>query len=84
MRTIESLIVTDVHTKDVTEEIMKQNVRDTSHFSWIQQLRHYTAMEAQPTKPTRRGTPGEKVQQLEIKVSMINSTRLYGFEYQGS
>lgn len=45
MRTLESLIVTDVHSRDVTQEIMEMNVRDVSVFEWISQLRHYTVME---------------------------------------
>ena len=76
MRTLESLIVTDVHSRDVTQEIMELNVRDTSIFEWISQLRHYTGLEESGRV--------KKVTRFEIKISMINSTRLYGFEYQGS
>lgn len=35
MRTLESMIVTDVHSRDVTQEIMEMNLRDTSIFEWI-------------------------------------------------
>ena len=35
MRTLESLIVTDVHSRDVTHEIMELNVRDITIFEWI-------------------------------------------------
>jgi hypothetical protein len=73
MRTLESLIVTDVHSRDVTQEIMELNVRDTSIFEWISQLRHYTGIEESGRV--------KKVNRLEIKISMINSTRYYGFEY---
>jgi len=45
MRTLESLIVTDVHSRDVTQEVMELNVRDISVFEWISQLRHYSIME---------------------------------------
>ena len=76
MRTLESLIVTDVHSRDTVQEIMELNVRDVASFEWISQLRHYTAVEESGRHV--------KVTQLEIKVSMINSTRYYGFEYQGS
>ena len=67
MRTLESLIVTDVHSRDVTQEIMELNVRDTSIFEWISQLRHYTGIEESGRV--------KKVNRLEIKISMINSTR---------
>jgi len=45
MRTLESLIVSDVHSRDVTQEIMELNVRNVAVFEWISQLRHYTLME---------------------------------------
>lgn len=78
MRTLESLIVTDVHSRDTTEEILKLGVKDVSSFEWISQLRHYTGVEESDLGR------GKKVTRLEIRVSMINSTRFYGFEYQGS
>lgn len=79
MRTLESLIVTDVHARDVTQEIMELNVRDPAMFEWISQLRHYVRME---DSTTSRGFKGEP--RLEIQISMINAMRYYGFEYQGS
>lgn len=71
--TLETLIVTDVHSMDVTETLLHQKVFNTTEFEWISQLRHYKVMETV-----------KKEQQLEIKISMINSTRNYGFEYQGN
>ena len=57
---------------------MELNVRDIASFEWISQLRHYTSVEESITRDKK------KVTRLEIKISMINSTRFYGFEYQGS
>ena len=74
--TLESLIVTDVHSRDTTKEIMELNVRNISSFEWISQMRHHTAMEDTGRVKTKP--------KLEIKISMIDSTRYYGFEYQGS
>lgn len=76
MRTLESLIVTDVHSRDTTQELMELNVRDIASFEWISQLRHYTVME---DNARVKSEP-----KLEIKIKMINSARNYGFEYQGS
>ena len=73
MQTLESLIVTDVHSRDTTQELMELNVRDITSFEWISQLRHYTVME---DNARVKSEP-----KLEIKISMINSTRNYGFEY---
>lgn len=45
IQTLESMIVLDVHSKDLTFDIMNQNIKDISVFEWISQLRHYTARE---------------------------------------
>lgn len=64
LRTLESLIVTDVHSRDVTQEIMQKRIRDINIFEWSSQLRHYTFM-----KENRR----ERKTRMEIKVEMIQS-----------
>ena len=75
MQTLESLIVTDVHSRDVTQRIMELNLRDKEAFEWISQLRHYLeAVEYTVRVKT-------KITKNEIMVKMINSVRLYGFEY---
>ena len=71
--TLETLIVTDVHSMDVTQNIMQQNVQSVTDFEWISQLRHYQALE-EPFK-------GASKKQFEVNIGMINSTRNYGFEY---
>jgi len=74
VQTLETLIVTDVHSMDVTQTIVQQKVFNVSEFEWISQLRHYKVMEEQKGAAPR----------LEVKIAMINSTRFYGFEYQGN
>jgi len=76
--TLNSLIVMDVHTKDVTQDIFKESVGSVSSFEWISQMRHYISMEKQ--RITKQGMPSE----LTINIKMINSVRQYGFEYQGN
>lgn len=39
--TINSLIVVDVHAKDVVDKLAKAGVDDTNAFEWISQLRYY-------------------------------------------
>ena len=53
MRTLESLIVTDVHSRDTTEELMRLKVTDITSFEWISQLRHYTSMEESGSRNNR-------------------------------
>jgi hypothetical protein len=45
VQTLETLIVTDVHSMDVTQTIVQQKVFNVSEFEWISQLRHYKVME---------------------------------------
>ena len=39
--TLGSLIVMDVHTKDVTAEVVDQRLNSIDAFEWISQMRHY-------------------------------------------
>ena len=57
MMTLETLIVTDVHSMDVTGTIAQQNVQNTSEFEWISQLRHYQVEEE-----------SARVKRLEVKI----------------
>ncbi len=41
MITIGSLIVLDVHAKDVVEELMKSNISNIEAFEWVSQLWYY-------------------------------------------
>ena len=38
---ITTLIVIDVHAKNIVEKLKKEGVRDVNDFEWISQLRHY-------------------------------------------
>lgn len=65
----------DVHAKDVTKELALAQVKDLAAFDWISQLRYYVQDEY---------TKGKDTFALEINVKMVNSNRLYGFEYLGN
>jgi len=41
MISLNSLIVIDVHAKDVTETLWKNEISDKQSFEWISQLRYY-------------------------------------------
>jgi dynein heavy chain, axonemal len=69
MTTLNSLIVLDVHTKDVTASLLQKPGGITKHdFEWQSQLRHYSS------------TSGSG----EVTLSMMDSTRSYGYEYLGN
>ncbi len=37
--TLGALVVTEVHTRDLVQELIENNVTDTNNFNWISQLR---------------------------------------------
>ena len=39
--TLGALVVTEVHTRDVIQELIQNNVTDIQNFNWISQLRYY-------------------------------------------
>ena len=43
--TLEALIVMDVHSKDVTETLYKNNVQSKHDFEWMQHMRHKVVIE---------------------------------------
>lgn len=68
--TINALIVIDVHAKDVTENLMKQNIRSVNAFEWISQLRYEVI-----DQPGR----GE-----DVFTKMVTTVFPYGYEYLGN
>ncbi|XP_045030294.1 dynein axonemal heavy chain 7 isoform X2 [Daphnia magna] len=40
--TLGALVVTEVHTRDLVQELIENNVTDINNFSWISQLRYYS------------------------------------------
>ena len=72
--TLGALIVLDVHSKDVTKELALANVKNLAEFDWISQLRYYITL-SESSK--QKGS-------IDINVKMVNTNRLYGFEYLGN
>lgn len=65
---IVALVTTDVHARDIVEDLMKQNVADTGDFTWMQQLRYYW----------------ERVDDTEDCVIRHSDALIhYGYEYMG-
>lgn len=53
MITIGSLIVLDVHAKDVVEDLVKQNTSNLEAFEWVSQLRYYIQNNSELTAEDR-------------------------------
>jgi dynein heavy chain len=69
--TISNLITMEVHNKEVTESLVKNDIRDVFSFEWIKQLRY--SWERPPEK-TEYG----------CVVKSIQTTFPYGYEYLGN
>lgn len=71
-----SLIVIDVHNRDIVDNLARQDVQSLDDFEWLAQLRYYYhEKETTILGKTYLGS------QLEIKC--INSVKEYGYEYLG-
>lgn len=42
--TLGALIVLGVHSKDITQELVQQNISNCQEFEWIANFRHYLVM----------------------------------------
>jgi dynein heavy chain, axonemal len=56
--TLASVVVLDVHNRDVVETMLKENVSSKADFTWISQMRYYYK---------------EEKKKVEIDVKCINS-----------
>lgn len=75
-KTLQALVVMDVHARDVVTHLAQQKVTDIADFAWQSQLRYTYSMN------------GVKHNNGDIEslstVSMINATLEYGYEYLGN
>lgn len=74
---IKSLIVLDVHNRDVVDKLSEQHFLSLGDFQWRKQLRYYWEL---PQNQKFNNT--EAVQNLFIK--QTNTSLLYGYEYLGN
>ena len=69
-KTMNALIVIDVHAKDVIWGFVEQQVRDKTSFEWISQLRYYWELDDR--------------QQENMWVKCVQTSFPYGYEYLGN
>jgi dynein heavy chain len=74
-KTLSALVVLDVHSRDVTVELVKSKVASKYDFDWTAQLRYYWVNDGYSA---RTGRPGSLV------MKMINAETLYAGEYLGN
>lgn len=67
---IVALITTDVHARDIVEELRKIGTASIYDFNWQKQLRYYYDANVQPDG--------------EITIRQIQATLAYGLEYMGA
>ena len=76
-KTLGSLIVMDVHNRDVTKDLAATNLQAVTDFDWQAHLRYYVRTDLK--KPSAlTGEPGT------IDCRMINAAILYAYEYIGN
>jgi len=67
-----ALITTDVHARDIVEELKDSQVQSTDDFMWKKQLRYYIEGEY------KDGQPGN------CRIEQVHATLNYGGEYMGA
>eukprot|EP00928_Gymnodinium_smaydae_P036017 TRINITY_DN25241_c1_g2_i2.p1 TRINITY_DN25241_c1_g2~~TRINITY_DN25241_c1_g2_i2.p1 ORF type:complete len:3507 (-),score=695.75 TRINITY_DN25241_c1_g2_i2:57-10475(-) len=78
--TVGAMVTIDVHARDVVTDMVKDKVEGPEDFAWLQQLRYYW----QEVGDFKRVDTLQLNTKRECKVSIVNSTLLYGFEYLGN
>jgi dynein heavy chain len=68
-KTIVALVTTDVHARDIIDELIDQGVEDTGDFTWQVQLRYYWKADQDEVSPV---------------VHHSDAVLLYGYEYMGA
>jgi dynein heavy chain len=70
--TLNALIVIDVHARDVTDKLVKEEIEDLGAFLWISQLRYYWEDDPVPTD------------KMNCYVKCVQTSFPYGYEYLGN
>lgn len=68
-KVIVALVTTDVHARDIVEELKADNVSSIFDFKWVKQLRYYW---------------DDEVQEKNCKIKQVSATLNYGYEYMGA
>lgn len=68
-KVIVALVTTDVHARDITEELKQMNVSSIYDFKWMQQLRYYW---------------DDEVPEKNCKIKQVSAVLNYGYEYMGA
>jgi dynein heavy chain len=65
-----ALVTTDVHARDITEELNNDRVQTVNDFKWMQQLRYYWEEELTDNN--------------NCKIKQVSAVLNYGYEYMGA
>ena len=75
--TIGSLIVLDVHSLDVVEQLMNDKISNLEAFDWVSQLRYYIQDNSLISDKEKRLKDKEmgKMPPVEVHLKMVTTTR---------
>lgn len=77
-KTLGSLVVMDVHNRDVTQQLSQSTIKSPNEFGWQAHLRYYVRPDLKKKRSALTGEPGS------IDCRMINASILYAYEYIGN
>jgi dynein heavy chain len=72
-KVIVALVTTDVHARDIVDEMMQEKVQNTLDFRWVKQLRYY--WDEEDPKLAQGG---------DCVVRQVAATLNYAYEYMGA
>ena len=77
MRTLQAMIVLDLHSQTILERLINNNVTVSEDFVWLSNMRYYIVDAPYSTKPNESMAKS-------VHIKMIHTTVEYGFEYLGN
>ena len=78
-KTLQALIILDLHRKNVLERLVNNQVTVSDDFVWLSNMRYYLVDNPLAAKAA---AAGETTKSVEVK--MVHTTVEYGFEYLGN
>ena len=83
---IGALIVVEVHARDVVAKLVKNEIKATTDFDWVSQMRYYWELREGNSKsscPDPTGCTSDK-DAPDLWIKLVQACQYYGYEYLGN